>query len=147
MLLILLALVPVAIWLVMLLARGGFWLARDRDDRDEAPDPASWPAVAAVVPARNEADVIARSVGSLLAQRYPGPFRVILVDDGSTDGTAEAALAIPGAGERLEVLPGTPLPQGWTGKLWAVRQCVAPGRSFRGGNHQSGRRTGRVPPG
>ncbi|MHB0705203.1 glycosyltransferase [Roseomonas mucosa] len=125
MLLTLLALVPVAIWLVMLLARGGFWLARDRDDRDEAPDPASWPAVTAVVPARNEADVIARSVGSLLAQRYPGPFRVILVDDGSTDGTAEAARAIPGAEERLEVLPGTPLPQGWTGKLWAVRQGVA----------------------
>ena len=48
MLLTLLALVPVAIWLVMLLARGGFWLARDRDDRDEAPDPASWPAVTAV---------------------------------------------------------------------------------------------------
>ncbi|UPG71365.1 glycosyltransferase [Roseomonas gilardii subsp. gilardii] len=125
MLLFLLGLVPVAIWLVMLLARGGFWLARDRDDRDEAPDPASWPAVTAVVPARNEADVIARSVGSLLAQRYPGPFRVILVDDGSTDGTADAARAIPGAAERLEVLPGTPLPQGWTGKLWAVRQGVA----------------------
>ncbi|MFC7553903.1 glycosyltransferase [Pseudoroseomonas wenyumeiae] len=75
----------------------------------------------AVVPARDEADVIARSVGSLLQQDYPGPFRVVLVDDGSTDGTAAAA----GTDPRLEVLPGAPLPAGWTGKLWAQQQGVA----------------------
>ena len=49
----------------------------------------------AVVPARNEADVIAHSIGSLLAQDYPGPFRVILVDDDSDDGTAEAPARPP----------------------------------------------------
>ena len=125
--LLLLGLVPVAIWLVMLLARGGFWLCRERDDRDPAPEPApepaAWPRVVAVVPARNEADVIARSIGSLRAQDYPGPFSVILVDDGSTDGTAEAAGATTG-GAPLEVLRGEPLPAGWTGKLWALSQGV-----------------------
>jgi hopene-associated glycosyltransferase HpnB len=83
--------------------------------------------VAAVVPARNEADVIARSIGSLLRQDYPGEFRVLLVDDGSDDGTAEAArqaATAAGAEARLEILPGTPLPAGWTGKLWALQQGV-----------------------
>jgi hopene-associated glycosyltransferase HpnB len=120
--------VALGIWLYLLLARGGFWLARERDDRDEAPAPAAWPAVTAVVPARDEADVIAGSVGSLLGQDYPGPFRVILVDDQSTDGTAEAALATArglGAEARLDVIRGAPLPPGWTGKLWALSQGVA----------------------
>ena len=113
-----------AIWVYLLAFRGGFWRARERDDRDEAPDPATWPSVTAVVPARDEADVIARSIGSLLAQDYPGAFRVILVDDNSTDGTGAAARALPGA-DRLEVLFGAPLPAGWTGKLWAQSQGVA----------------------
>jgi hopene-associated glycosyltransferase HpnB len=116
-----LGLLSLLIWLVLVLARGGFWLARERDDRDTSPAPAHWPSVVAVVPARDEADVIARSVGSLLQQDYPGPFRVVLVDDGSTDGTAAAA----GTDPRLEVLPGAPLPAGWTGKLWAQQQGVA----------------------
>ena len=81
----------------------------------------------AVVPARNEADVIARSVGSLLGQDYPGEFRVILVDDQSEDATAEVARAAAvklGQAERLEVLGGQPLPKGWVGKMWAVNQGV-----------------------
>ncbi|HEY8613249.1 MAG TPA: glycosyltransferase, partial [Roseomonas sp.] len=86
--LLLLGLVTAAVWLTLLLFRGGFWLARERDDRDTPPDPANWPRVVAVVPARDEADVIARSIGSLLRQDYPGPFSVVLVDDGSSDGTA-----------------------------------------------------------
>ena len=67
-----------------------FWVMQERDDRDDPAPPPTWPSVVAVVPARNEADVIARTVGSLLAQDYPGPFRIVLVDDQSTDGTAEA---------------------------------------------------------
>lgn len=117
-------LLPLAIWLYLLAGRGGYWLTRERDDRDEAPEPAQWPSVVAVVPARNEADVIARSIGSLLAQDYPGAFRVILVDDESEDGTAQIARARDTSG-RLSVITGTKRPAGWTGKLWAVSQGIA----------------------
>jgi len=113
-----------AIWVYLLAGRGGFWRGRERDDRDEATEPALWPTVTAVVPARDEADVIARSIGSLLAQDYPGEFRVILVDDDSSDGTGEIARGLSGQG-CLEVISGAPLPPGWTGKLWAQSQGVA----------------------
>jgi hopene-associated glycosyltransferase HpnB len=123
--LLILGLAPLVIWGGLLAAHGGFWLARERDDRDMPTEPPVWPAVTAVVPARNEVDVIARSIGSLLEQDYPGAFRVILVDDNSDDGTASAARAEAvrlGRSERLEILEGEPLPSGWTGKLWAVHQ-------------------------
>jgi hopene-associated glycosyltransferase HpnB len=116
-----------AIWIYLLVARGGFWLARERNNAD-VPDLAAWPSVVAVVPARDEADVIARSIGSLLLQDYPGPFRVVLVDDQSTDGTAEQARALDKS-RHLEVLSGSPRPPGWTGKLWAVAQGVAHAKS------------------
>jgi hopene-associated glycosyltransferase HpnB len=115
--------VSLAAWVYLLLARGFFWLMRERDDRALPADPPDWPAVAAVVPARNEADVIARSIGSLVAQDYPASFRVVLVDDASDDGTGEVAARL-GAGERLTVMTGQPLARGWTGKLWAVAQGV-----------------------
>jgi hopene-associated glycosyltransferase HpnB len=115
--------VALAAWVYLLLGRGFFWLARERDDRDLPPGPARWPDVVAVVPARNEADVIERSIGSLIAQDYPGAFRVVLVDDASDDGTGSAAAALAGA-DRLTVLTGRPLAKGWTGKLWAVAQGV-----------------------
>ncbi len=119
--------ISLSAWLYLLLFRGFFWLMRERDDRDLPPDPDAWPAVVAVVPARNEADVIARSVASLLGQDYPGAFQLVLVDDNSEDGTgrvaAEAAAQI-GAQARLNLIVGQPLARGWTGKLWAVSQGV-----------------------
>ncbi len=120
----LLALIPVAVWLYLLAFRGRFWVMAERDDADDPPPPAGWPAVVAVVPARNEADVIARSVGSLLAQDYPGPFRIVLVDDQSGDGTGDIARGFDAMG-RLDVLAGTARPSGWAGKVWAMRQGVA----------------------
>jgi hopene-associated glycosyltransferase HpnB len=120
-------------WVYLLAGRGLFWLAREHDDRG-APSgsPDSWPSVTAIVPARNEADVLARSVGSLLHQDYPGEFRVVLVDDNSTDQTASRARALDGEG-RLTVLRGAALPTGWTGKLWAVSQGVeAAGHGVQG---------------
>jgi hopene-associated glycosyltransferase HpnB len=117
--------IALAAWIYLLFGRGFFWLARERDDAGLPPDPAVWPDVAAVVPARNEADVIERSIGSLLAQDYPGALRVVLVDDASDDGTAARAASLAVADERLTILTGRPLPAGWTGKLWAVSQGVA----------------------
>ncbi|HVY33524.1 MAG TPA: glycosyltransferase [Caulobacteraceae bacterium] len=126
--LLILGVLPLIIWAGLIVAHGGFWLCGERDDRKTPPEPAQWPSVVAVVPARDEADVIARSIGSLLAQDYPGEFRVILVDDNSSDGTGQAARAEAerlGRQDRLAVLNGAPLAAGWTGKLWAVSQGVA----------------------
>jgi hopene-associated glycosyltransferase HpnB len=118
----LLAGLALAVWIYLLLGRGMFWLMRERDGC-EAPLTV-WPAVTAIVPARNEAETIAQSIGSLLEQDYPGPFRIVLVDDQSTDGTADIARSLDTTG-CLTVLTGAPLPDGWTGKLWAVKQGVA----------------------
>ena len=72
--------------------------------------------------------MIAHSVGSLLLQDYRGPFSVVVVDDQSTDGTAAAAMAAAssaGAADRLQIVAGTSLAPGWTGKLWAMRQGLS----------------------
>ena len=121
------------IWLYLLAARGGFWQAAVREEGGPAGNPLGplggmhWPAIAAVIPARDEAECVGATVASLLRQDYPGVFDVILVDDQSRDGTAEvartAAEAI-GASHRLTVLAGQALPGGWTGKLWAQHQGV-----------------------
>jgi hopene-associated glycosyltransferase HpnB len=119
------ALLSAAVWAYLFLGRGGFWLARDRDDIDTIAPPETWPSVVAVIPARNEADVIGRVIGSLLRQDYAGSFRIVLVDDNSSDGTAaavEATAREAGAADRVSVLKGAPLPAGWTGKLWALHQ-------------------------
>jgi hopene-associated glycosyltransferase HpnB len=124
---IVLGAIALAAWAYLLLGRGFFWLAREHDDANQPADPAAWPDVTAVVPARNEADVIARSIGSLVAQDYPGKLKVVLVDDASDDGTGERAAEAAkqlNAEARLTVMRGQPLPSGWTGKLWAVSQGV-----------------------
>lgn len=113
-----------AIWAWLLLFHAGFWRCRETD-ADAALAPVAWPAVTAVVPARDEAEVIARSIGSLLAQDYAGALRIILVDDGSSDGTAAAARAAAAGDPRLTVIAAGERPPGWTGKLWAVAQGVA----------------------
>ncbi len=113
---------PLAVWLYLLLARRFFWLLRERDTM-AVPAPSVWPSVVAVVPARNEADVIEHSLASLLAQDYPGEFRVVLVDDQSDDGTGDLARGLKHS--RLTVLSGNARPAGWTGKLWAMHQGVS----------------------
>jgi hopene-associated glycosyltransferase HpnB len=122
----LLASMALAAWLAQAFVCHGFWRA-DQRLADAPTARASWPAVVAIVPARNEADGVARALASLLGQDYPGDFHLVLVDDGSTDGTAEIARAAAesaGARDRLTILPGAPLPAGWAGKLWAVEQGV-----------------------
>ena len=118
-----LAVAAFAIWVYLIACRGGFWLAGERDDR--GPPPAAWPTVIAVIPARDEAESIAQTIASLLQQDYSGAFSIVLVDDQSSDGTADVArkVASPTA-DRLTVVPGGDLPAGWTGKLWAMKQGV-----------------------
>jgi hopene-associated glycosyltransferase HpnB len=126
--------IGLAAWLYLLTARGGFWRASIRDETEVVPGLSLWPSIAAVVPARNEAGVIPKSLPSLLNQDYPKPIQVILVDDQSDDGTGEAArLAAAGvdAESRLTVLSGKPLPAGWTGKLWAMKHGVQHAMSLK----------------
>jgi hopene-associated glycosyltransferase HpnB len=104
-----------AAWIYLLAARGGFWRIREVPDPQPVPP---HPAVAIVIPARNEETVIANAVSSLLRQNYPGRFHIFLVDDHSTDATVAAA----GVHDRLTVTQAGPLPEGWTGKLWAVSE-------------------------
>ncbi|HEY1858409.1 glycosyltransferase [Acidocella sp.] len=106
------------IWLYLFFRHGDFWKS--------APElqpalPGELPAVDIVIPARDEAETIGAVIASLVTQDYAGPFRVILVDDNSTDGTA----ALAGAHEKLTIITGQPKPAGWSGKLWALSQGVA----------------------
>ena len=114
------AAVSLAIWVFLLLGRGGFWRMRDALREAEVPRPA--PRLAIVIPARNEADVIGKAVASLAVQQYAGEFQMVVVDDHSDDGTAAAARAA--TQRNLTVIPAPPLKPGWTGKLWAVAQGV-----------------------
>src|SRR5689334_21651470 len=121
-----LAIIGVAVWIYLLGARGGFWLARVRDTIYVRP-PDKWPAVAVVIPARNESECIALSVQSLLRQAYAGPLSIVVVDDDSSDGTAAIAIsAAETAPQRpLTVMKTNGPAQGWTGKLWALNQGIA----------------------
>jgi hopene-associated glycosyltransferase HpnB len=111
-----------AVWMYLFLAHGRYWLSRP--ELAPASCTAGSP-VDVVVPARDEADTIAPVIASLLAQDYPGPFRIFLVDDNSTDETAQRA----GAAANLTIVDGGPKPPGWSGKMWAVSQGVAAGRA------------------
>lgn len=121
-----LSIVAVGIWTYLLLFRGFFW--REAPQAVAAPALDSWPEIVVVTPARNEADVVGQSTAALLAQDYPGTIRIVLVDDDSTDGTAEAAeraAAKSKTQHRLTVVRNTTLAPGWTGKLWAVNRGLA----------------------
>lgn len=114
--------IALSIWIYLIAGRGGFWRVRETM-------PPKWDGaprrIAVVIPARNEASSVGQAVRSLLAQDYAGPVRIILVDDCSSDGTAEVAreaAAAAGANSRLTIVQARPLPKGWTGKLWAVAE-------------------------
>ena len=127
-----LAILSLAIWLYLALAHGGFWRINRFFPLAAAAKPANV-LIVAVVPARDEADVVGRGLTSLLQQQN-ARVHVILVDDASKDGTAEAALDAARAINRqsqLSVLQAAPLPAGWSGKLWAVQQGVAQARALQ----------------
>lgn len=124
------AAITLAIWLTLVLARGYFWQARESDDSLPiiADAEARELRVTAIVPARDEAETIARCVTSLLRQECAVRFDVVVVDDQSSDGTGDIARAAAqafGAADRLTVLRGEDPPTGWTGKLNAMRAGLA----------------------
>lgn len=123
------AFLTLAAWGGLTLLRGGFWRASER--LADAPDPAAWPQVVAVIPARDEAETIGDVIRAHMAADYPGEFSVVLADDGSSDGTAEIARAAAAGKDRtLEVIAVPPLPAGWTGKLWAVENGLKRAREI-----------------
>ena len=126
---LLLSIIPLLIWVVLTFFRGGFWQLTAFDD-DVLPHKElnTAPRVVAIVPARNEAQTIARTVQSLAAQSYAGELRIYVVDDHSEDGTAHAVRMASGsipAERRVTILQADSLPAGWTGKIWALQQGVA----------------------
>jgi hopene-associated glycosyltransferase HpnB len=120
-------------WLYILLHPARPWDFQpvgDDDPPPELPAGGAFPSVCIVVPARNEADTLPRTLPALLSQDYPTQFRVILIDDRSTDGTGDVARKLAGelhASERLTILNGKPLPEGWMGKVWALDQGAKEG--------------------
>ncbi|MGA0198844.1 MAG: glycosyltransferase [Prochlorotrichaceae cyanobacterium] len=122
------------IWLILILFWGQFWRCDQRLQSNsgntalnsQAAHSQALPTIAAVIPARNEAEVIETSIRSLLSQDYPGNLSITVVDDQSEDGTATLVMNLnPEASAQnrsLQVLAGKPLPSGWTGKLWALEQ-------------------------
>lgn len=95
------------------------------DDEAWPSSPQAWPSVCILVPARNEAQALPKTLPALLSQDYPGQLTVVVVDDRSEDHTAEVARQIATASEaeeRLIVVAGAALPEGWVGKIWALEQ-------------------------
>ena len=107
-----------------------WWRTRHSRSLDEYPplETSGAPRVSVVVPARDEARNIARCVRSILATRYPD-LELVVVDDHSTDGTADLARAAAAGDPRLSVVANPPLPPGWMGKQWA---CATGARHARG---------------
>ncbi len=118
-------------WAYLAAGHGGYWRTSQWLPSATSPsppgEPSRWPEVVAVIPARNEAAVLPAVLPTLLGQDYPGTLTVIVVDDCSSDGTAEAAAELrprPGPGPRgLRVVAGAPLPPGW-GPSPAVASAV-----------------------
>ena len=82
------------------------------------------PRISVLVPARDEAGVIGQTVRAILAQDYPGEIELIVLDDDSSDGTAQRARQAAPGDPRLQVIPGALLPPGWAGKNWACWQLA-----------------------
>ena len=121
-----LAAMALAAWIGLLSMRGGFWRVEPRLDRasDAASVADDWPGVAAIVPARDEAETVGEAVRSLAEQDYPGRFSIVVVDDESSDGTARIARNAGGEAD-VAVISSGALEEGWKGKVWALSRGLA----------------------
>jgi hopene-associated glycosyltransferase HpnB len=126
------AAISLAIWLYLFAARGNFWNLHPLDDDDTTyPALSNWPAVTAIIPARNEAETIAQTIASLTQQNYLGKFSIVVIDDHSEDATAKLAQEFaqvsrtnPNSNIEITILSAPPLQPGWTGKLSALNAGV-----------------------
>ncbi|VEP13102.1 Glycosyl transferase family 2 [Hyella patelloides LEGE 07179] len=122
---IFIAIASLLIWLGLLLFWGQFWLGVRLSPNEKKLE--SYPNIWAVIPARDEADVIADSLGSIFQQDYPGKLSVVLVDDNSCDDTAKIAQETANQfkkNQQFNLILGHPLPEEWKGKLWALKQGI-----------------------
>jgi hopene-associated glycosyltransferase HpnB len=114
-------------WLAVLAAPWQPHRTRERLEADPSDEGADLASVTVLIPARDEAEVIGRTIAALARQGRG--LVAVLVDDQSADGTAEvvARAAASAGAERLSVrvIGGAPLPSGWAGKLWALEQGLA----------------------
>jgi hypothetical protein len=90
----------------------------------ETDPPASDEAVSVLVPARDEAGRIAQCLESVLEQRAVADLEVLVLDDGSRDGTAEVVRQVAGDDPRVRLLTGAEPPPGWLGKPHACQQLA-----------------------
>lgn len=123
--LLILAIISLLIWIYLIFFRGQFWYCNQYLKTNI--NCHSYPKVTVIIPARNEADVLPISLNSLLQQTYQGEYNIILVDDQSEDETQVIAEQIAqklDKSDYLTVIQGTTLPQGWSGKLWAINQGI-----------------------
>ena len=131
--------VAAAAWAYLIAGHGGYWRTSEWLPPVTG-EPDAWPDVVAVVPARNEAEMLPATLPALLGQDYPGALTVIVVDDGSSDGTGEVAARIARESARpLRVISGAPPPEPeaeagagrgegaarWAGKVWAMAQGLS----------------------
>jgi len=106
------------IWFVVLILPWQPWLHTETLEPNEVTSDGDLSDLTVLIPARNEADVIADTLRALAGQGKG--LRIVLVDDGSDDGTAEIAQSV--AGVDVQVVAGQALPSDWSGKLWALEQ-------------------------
>lgn len=128
--------ISLLIWIWLICFRGQFWRTEQRLESNQSETKLvtkleNYPSVCVVIPARNEAELLPVTLRSLLTQTYPGSVQILLVDDQSSDGTAEIAKQTAqqiaeksGKQAQLGIVASAPLPAGWTGKLWAMEQGV-----------------------
>tara|TARA_B100001765_G_C19499324_1_gene338422 strand:- start:132 stop:527 length:396 start_codon:yes stop_codon:yes gene_type:complete len=113
--------ISLMIWLYLALLHGNFW---NPPSIKKAKKISKYPEITILIPARNEAKYIKNSLMSLLRQNYEGKYRAIVVDDSSSDATLEIVKGISKKNNKIHVMQGKVLKEGWAGKVWAQYQGI-----------------------